>query len=113
MSNNKGFWKKGIGSLAIAVVATMASSNIESQVPVKHPDIMGCESQCLVVAGAWPLPYIVDYPALSPVGSVSLSGAALGLDRLDFGSLLVTFSSWLAAILMVAGLYDLGQRRVA
>ena len=61
-----------------------------------YPDIMGCESACLVAAGGWPFPYLVDYPGLSPAGSASLIGAMLGVDVIWPDELATTFLFWLA-----------------
>ena len=42
----------------------------------------------LVVVGGWPLPYLLDKPYLSPVGSVSVTDALLGIDHFRAGRFL-------------------------
>ncbi len=81
----------------MAMVATLASSVIDGRVIAVHSDIMGCEAGCVTAAGGWPLPYLVDYPGISPVGSVSLSDALLGLDKIRPAALALTFVFWLCA----------------
>jgi hypothetical protein len=62
---------------------------------------MGCESGCLSAAGGWPVPYLVDYPGISPVGSVSLTYALLGIDRIRPAALAATFVFWLGVVAVV------------
>lgn len=88
--------KRIVATVLLAVAATAGSSWIGSSVAARYPDIMGCESACVVSAGGWPMPYVVDYPGLSPVGSADVVGALMGLDRLRLPALAVTFAVWLA-----------------
>lgn len=80
----------------LAAAATCASGAISGTVSASYPDIMGCEQACRVAAGGWPFAYAVDYPGISPVGSASMTGAVLGVDKLWAGSLAATFGCWLA-----------------
>jgi len=84
-----------LAALALGLAGTALSSLVNTKVAVVHPDIMGCEQSCLVVAAGWPVPYIQDYPAISPVGSADLSGALFGLDHINWKALAVTFAIWL------------------
>jgi hypothetical protein len=104
----------GRGSLlaaGMAVIATLASSVIGGTVNATYPDIMGCESGCLVAAGGWPAPYLVDYPGISPVGSVSLTDALLGIDNIRPFGLAATFAFWLAVSVLAVWLPVRKKRR--
>ena len=90
--------------LVLAVGVTLASSGISRTVSATVPGIMGCEKSCQVAAAGWPLPYVIDYPGLSPVGSASLLGALLGLDNIRPASLLGNFAFWMSAFTTVVWL---------
>jgi hypothetical protein len=66
-------------------------------------------SEIRVVTGGWPLPYLIDNPALSPVGSVSVVGGMLGLDRVRVGALLVDLAFY--GLLAAGGVYAVRRRR--
>ena len=66
-----------IAGLALA----LASSAYAGQAQALHAEIMGCEHGCTVAAAGWPLPYLIDYPGISVVGSASLTGALTGEDQ--------------------------------
>jgi hypothetical protein len=98
---------------SVGVVATLASSLVPGSSVAHDPEIMGCEEGCVVAAGGWPLPYLVDYPAISPVGSVSLVNALIGIDRIETMPLLVSFGLWLAlaaAVVVLLRSYRTGTR---
>jgi hypothetical protein len=55
-----------------------------------------------VVVAGYPVPYISDYHAISPVGRVSLDGALLGLDHFHvaaFGLDLAVYALAVAGVL--------------
>ena len=85
--------------VASALAATLASSAVDCSVTAVYPDIMGCEHGCFVVGGGWPVAYLVDYPGISPVGSVSLTDALLGVDRFRPASFALSLLFWLAVCL--------------
>ncbi len=87
---------KSFVAIGLAALLTASTSAVETRVIATYPEIMGCESACLVAAAGWPLAYIVDYPGLSPVGSVSLTGAVLELDKTLLPELGISFTFWLA-----------------
>jgi hypothetical protein len=99
------------GALIAAIIATLASSVVGGTVSATYPDIMGCESGCPAAAGGWPVPYLVDYPGISPVGSVSLTDALLGIDHIRPAGLAATFVFWLAASALAAWLVVRARRR--
>jgi hypothetical protein len=108
------FRGKSLLAAGLAIVATLASSAIGGTVIAIYPEIMGCESGCLAAAGGWPAPYLVDYPGISPVGSVSLTDAMLGMDRIWPAELALTFIFWLALSALVVWLLGRkGSRRTA
>lgn len=80
-------------ALLLATIATALTIVIEAKVVTFYPDVMGCETSCLSVAGGWPFPYLVDYP-LSPVGSVSLIGGIVGTDVIWVKEMVHTLLFW-------------------
>ena len=108
------FRGKSLLAAGLAVVATLASSAIGGTVIAIYPEIMGCESGCLAAASGWPAPYLVDYPGISPVGSVSLTNGLLGIDKIWPAELVLTFIFWLAiSALVVWLLVRRGRRRTS
>jgi hypothetical protein len=100
-----------LSAAGMAVIATLASSSIGGTVNATYPDIMGCESGCPAAAGGWPVPYLVDYPGISPVGSVSLTDALLGIDKIRPIELAATFAFWLAVSALAVWLLVRKKRR--
>lgn len=99
-------WRKSLLVTGLAVVATLASSAINGTVIATYPDIMGCKFGCLTAAGGWPAPYLIDYPGISPVGSVSLTDALLGMDNIWSAELATSFVFWFAASALAVWLLD-------
>jgi hypothetical protein len=67
-----------------AVIVTMASSVVPgTRVEVQSWDCPPAPASCAqtVVAAGFPIPYIADYHGISPVGSVSLVQALMGIDK--------------------------------
>ena len=98
----------------VALCLTLATSARQIDTMARYPDIMGCEAACEVAAAGWPFPYLVDYPGLSPVGSVSLIGALLGMDILRPGALAATFLCWwafIAAMVLITAAVLVRRRR--
>lgn len=100
---------KWILTVILAVAATLSSSLIPARVNATFPDVMGCEHSCTVPAGGWPLPYLIDYPGISPVNSVSLVESLLGVDVIWAGALATTFAFWI--VLIAASVWTLGRAR--
>jgi hypothetical protein len=91
----------------LALLATGATSWVPRRSVARYPDIMGCEQGCAVAAGGWPFAFILDYPGISPVGSVSLVNAVIGIDQFAWGPLLADLLFWT----LVAGAALLTWRR--
>ena len=91
-------------AVALGVAATLASSLVRQDTVARYADIDDCVTGCTVAAAGWPLPYVVDYPGLSPAREASLSGALLGVDRWRPEALVLDLLGWtgLAALLGVA-----------
>ena len=87
---------------AAALVLTLGAANAPGRTTATYPDIMGCELSCEVAASGLPVPFIVDYPGLSPVNSADLMGAILGLDRVLWDRAALAFSFWFAVSMAVA-----------
>lgn len=82
-------------------VGVLFSTTVKSKVSAQYADIMGCEISCVVAAAGWPVPFIIDYPGLSPVGSADFLGLTLGADKLRPDSLVTTGLCWAAAVIGV------------
>jgi hypothetical protein len=82
-------------AVLLAILASLTTSAVNSQVVVAYSGVMGCELGCNFIASGWPFPYIVDHPGISPTGSVSLVGAILGVDIIRPGHFLGTVLFWL------------------
>lgn len=86
--------------LAVAVLGvalTVLSFNVDGHATVTYGDIMGCESGCEQPAAGWPVPFVVDYPGLSPSGSVGgFWEIWFGIDKVFWGRLAASFAFWLA-----------------
>lgn len=93
-----------VATLALGLAATLATSTVRQHTVALHADIDGCMSGCSVAAAGWPLPYIVDDPALSPAGEASLSGAVLGVDRWRPEALALDLFAWTALAAIVIAL---------
>ena len=93
--------------LAVAVLGaslTALSFNVDGHATVVYSDIMGCESGCEQPAAGWPVPFVVDYPGLSPSGSVGgLWEVWSGIDKVFWGRLAASFAFWLAAAAVAVG----------
>lgn len=85
----------------LGLLATLASSVVNQRTTARFEDIDGCIAGCEVAAAGWPLPYLVDYPGLSPGNDAALIGLALGVDRLRPEAFVVDLLAWtvLAAVL--------------
>ena len=77
---------RGFAATAVAaVILTMASSIVPgTRVEVQDWDCPPPPASCArtVVAAGFPIPYIADYHGISPVGSVSLIEAVMGIDNI-------------------------------
>ena len=85
----------------LALVLTLVAANVPGKTTATYPDIMGCEQSCEVAASGLPVPFIADYPGLSPVNSADLMGAILGLDRVLWGRAALAFAFWLVVSMVV------------
>lgn len=90
-------WRTFAALALLAIAATLASSLVGGRASSSYPEIMGYENACATAAGGWPFPYLVDFPALSPAGSVWLIGGLLGMDKFRYPQLAGSFLFWLGA----------------
>ena len=98
-----------LAPLALGLAATLASSAVTQSTVARYGDIDACVTGCEVAAAGWPLPYIVDYPGLSPGNAASLSGAVLGVDRWRPEAVALDLLLWTAFAALLAAL--LGRLR--
>lgn len=73
---------RGVLSLVLTTVFLIVTTYIPNSANVTYSDIMGCETECSVVATGYPFPFIADYPGLSPVNSAGLMGLLMGWDKI-------------------------------
>lgn len=94
---------------ALGLAATLASSAITQRSVARYADIEGCVTGCEVAAAGWPLPYVVDYPGLSPANRASLGGLAMRVDRFRGEAFAIDLLAWtaLAAVIVLVP----GRRR--
>jgi hypothetical protein len=64
----------------LAILLTLSSSIVPGERTEHYADV-GCVPECQVVAAGFPLPYIADYPGLSPTHSADLVGLMIGSDK--------------------------------
>lgn len=88
-------------ALAPGLLLALASSAFPGRTTAVYSEIMGCEAGCEVAAAGWPVPYLVDYPGISVVGSAGLSGALVGEDHFRLLPFLLTALFWTALVLLV------------
>jgi len=96
-----------IGLIALAL--TLATSLIQRPVAtVQDWDCPPAPASCerAMQAAGLPLPYLYDYHGLSPVGSVDLVGALLGLDLFVAWNFAVDLLFWLLLTTGSALLFD-------
>ena len=60
--------------IMLGIAASLLSSALQGTVPGMCPNVIG-ERPCALVAGGWPVRYIVDVPGISVEGSVNLFSA--------------------------------------
>ena len=87
-----------IASLLSGLILALASSIHAGRARAVYAEIMGCEVGCEVAAAGWPMPYLVDYPGISVVGSVDLFGALMGEDKFHLLPFAGTALFWTAAV---------------
>lgn len=83
--------------VASGLMLALVSSTKAGMVRTLYPEIMGCERGCEVASAGWPIPYLIDYPGISVVGSADLMGALVGEDKFHAGWFGVTSLFWIAA----------------
>jgi|LakMenEpi03Aug12_release.lakeMendotaPanAssembly.Ray.scaffolds.fasta_scaffold350821_2 hypothetical protein len=98
-------WRVTIATV-LAVGATLLSTLVTSEVQVAYPGSEDCGSGCAFVAAGWPRPFIVDNPGISPVGSVSLTGALLGIDLVLGGAAAIDLLVWFVAAYLLILAYE-------
>jgi hypothetical protein len=91
--------------LVLAIVLTLVSSlvtrtRLETQDWDCPPPPTSCARPVLVLGFPWP--FISDYHGISPVGSASLVGAALGIDHFHARAFLLNVGSYFFCLLVIA-----------
>ena len=87
-----------LGSISLGLVLALASSFRNGRSRAVYSEIMGCEQGCDVAAAGWPLPYLIDYPGISVVGSADLFGALVGEDKFLLLPFAGTTLAWIAIV---------------
>jgi hypothetical protein len=89
----------------LAIAATLATSTVQQTTLARYADIEACVTGCEAAAAGWPLPYLVDYPGLSPANEASLAGALMGVDRWRYEALAVDIALWALLFAIVVALW--------
>lgn len=84
------------GNVVVAVTLTVLSTAVPGTITAVYPDITGCEAGCEVAAAGFPIPFVADYPAVSPAASATAAGALLGVDQVHWLRAIATFAAWVA-----------------
>lgn len=87
-------WPRVLAALVLGIAATLATSVVDQPTVARYADIDHCVAGCTVAAAGWPLPYLVDYPGLSPANEASLAGAFSSVDRWRLESFAVDLVAW-------------------
>jgi hypothetical protein len=98
--------------VSAGLVMALLSSFQPGRAKATYPEIMGCEVSCNVAAAGWPVPYLIDYPGISVVGSANLSGGFLGEDKFRGSYFALTWGFWTLAC-GLAGLLGRAVRRAS
>lgn len=87
-------WRGALAALALGLAATLATSFLDQPAVARYADIDHCVAGCAVAGAGWPLPYLLDYPGLSPANDASLAGALTGVDRWRGESFALDLAAW-------------------
>jgi hypothetical protein len=98
-------------ALMAGLALALASSAYAGEARALYTEIMACEHGCTVAAAGWPLPYLIDYPGISVVGSAGLMGALTGEDQFRPWPFLVTALFWALIALAVQLIWNLVRQR--
>ncbi len=93
----------------LAVLMTFASTFVTGSTHASYLDA-GCAGSCRVVAAGFPFPFIADYPGISPVGSVSLSEAIIGVDHFLISPFVASYMCWVVFVAVIIRLLSLVKR---
>ncbi|WP_332878225.1 hypothetical protein [Massilia sp. S19_KUP03_FR1] len=79
--------------VTLGIAASLLSSALRGTVPGLCPNVIG-ERPCALVAGGWPVRYIVDVPGISVEGSINLLSAIGSEDSFLVGAWLQDVAYW-------------------
>jgi hypothetical protein len=85
-----------------SILLVVASSVVPGERQEYYADV-NC-TPCKVVAAGFPLPYIADYPGLSPTHSANLQGVVFGLDKFRLNAFCADLVIYLAICTAIYGL---------
>lgn len=85
----------------LAVLLSLLTSYVPRKVFVILAGTEGCGHGCWLVAGGWPVAYLVDGLGSSPTGSVSIVSGLLGGDEIRWLAWFATIAFWLMIILLI------------
>ena len=80
----------GFGAL-LALLSTFVG---ERTALALYPDIMGCESGCVVVAAGWPLAFVRDYLGMSVVNTANIMEVWFAADQFTWKPFLIDMIVW-------------------
>jgi hypothetical protein len=94
----------------LAILLTLSSSIVLGERTEHYADILGCVPKCQVVAAGFPLPYIADYPGLSPTHSADLPGLVVGSDKFRLDAFCIDVGVY---FILCAAIHNLWKSRKA
>ena len=105
-----------IKTIAVCFVCTVTLTYMSLVVPGHVEAVcgnLGSPNYCLVLAYGFPLPFLADSQAISPVGSVARDplSIAIGLDDLLWPRLALAFLFWMLMVAISASGWRRWRRR--
>lgn len=92
-------WRISLKTLLLALALSYGSLFFTTRSVWQFSDIMGCETECIVKAAGWPVPYFYDYPGMSVGNRVEVDPLSIfvGPDKFRLSGFVPTFIFWLLA----------------
>ena len=98
-----------VAALIGLLLTPLTTFVVERSATATYPDIMGCESGCVVTATGWPLVFVRDYTGMSVINRADILEVWIAGDRFDWLPFLLNVVFWSAICLALGSL----SRRIA
>jgi hypothetical protein len=90
----------------LAILLTLSSSIVPGERTEHYADVLSCVPKCQVVAAGFPLPYIADFPGLSPTHSANLGDAMIGSDKFRFDAFCIDVGAYFFLCVVINDLWN-------